>query len=530
MSARVTQQNTEALGSGDGGLVRVSRQIIEVLAGQGAEQSASSTLNFQQFINSSARVTQQNIEALADGGNGKARATFQIIEVLGEEVAFQEASAGTTIVLAQTTQGYTLRQSVQSVMALASAGNLPQIFVLADNDLSSLDSNVAQGGVNVRSVSSVLALQQTALPGIYLVSVESRLALTQDVYRGQDVLASAVSALEFDQSDSPGIFLADVLDTIPFVQLAVGDTVQIFRVVLQLLALVQTASVQQVFGLSQTMPLTQTVFVARPINVAASSVLSLSNVPDQHQAVANISIADALNLIDQAGLVYSVSATTPLVFTQTAFRRHFANSALAFVSVATGVRVRPGFSTLDFTSAVGRVLVALRTLSNVLAFDDSAAAFIDDSGVLCNYTPFVGAGSGAAPSTTPPTIAHALVRLTYPYVSPSLTLDLRNPDFGNQDRLAFDRINRETRGGTLVMFVDPDWPKQTTLNVTINGLRKTQVDDLLAFLHTSVGKEVGYRDHENRQWRGIIITPEAVVTQEGKDQYRVTFEFEGVLA
>lgn len=529
MSARVTQQVVAALGSGDGGLARISRQIIEVLAGQGAEQSASSALNFQQFINSAARVTQQSVESLSDG-QGKARVTFQVIEALGSDVAFQEGSGSNSLLLTQDAIGYTLRQSVESTMALVSVANLPQIFAAAQNALSNLDSHVDQGGVAIRNIASVLSLQQTALPGIYMVSAESTLALVDDAYRGRDVLAIASSAMEFSQSDSPGIFIAEVLDILALAQAGIGDTSQIFRVVPLSLALTQAVSVAQVLAVVQSLPLSQVVFVAKPIKVSVASVLSLSSIPDQHQAVANVFPSHFLDLHDQAGLVYFVTATTPLELSQNAFRRHFANSLLALTSTALGVRVRPGLSEVTFNGTATRVLVALRTPSSVLEFDDSAAAYLDESGVLCNYMPFVGAGLGAAPSTTAPTIGHAQVRLTYPYVSPSLTLDLRNPDFGNQDRLSFDRINRETRGGTLIMFVDPDWPKQTTLNVTINALRKTQVDSLLSLLHQSVGKEVGYRDHENRQWRGIIITPEAVVTQEGKDQYRVTFEFEGALA
>jgi hypothetical protein len=61
---------------------------------------------------------------------------------------------------------------------------------------------------------------------------------------------------------------------------------------------------------------------------------------------------------------------------------------------------------------------------------------------------------------------------------------------------------------------------------------ETQAGDLLDFLLTSLGAEIGLLDHENRQWRGILLNPEAEITQtqrEGSCEYAVSLEFEGVL-
>ena len=50
-------------------------------------------------------------------------------------------------------------------------------------------------------------------------------------------------------------------------------------------------------------------------------------------------------------------------------------------------------------------------------------------------------------------------RFVYPVVSPTVSVTLRSPELGNKDRLQFNRISRETRGGTLIVFADPMWPK-----------------------------------------------------------------------
>jgi hypothetical protein len=47
--------------------------------------------------------------------------------------------------------------------------------------------------------------------------------------------------------------------------------------------------------------------------------------------------------------------------------------------------------------------------------------------------------------------------------------------FGNKDRLQFNRISRETRGGTVVVLADPIWPKIETQAITITGLTREQV-------------------------------------------------------
>ena len=55
------------------------------------------------------------------------------------------------------------------------------------------------------------------------------------------------------------------------------------------------------------------------------------------------------------------------------------------------------------------------------------------------------------------------------------SVTLRAPNLGNKDRLSFNRIVRETRGGTLIVFADPIWPKLETLVLSFSGLSATQI-------------------------------------------------------
>jgi hypothetical protein len=108
------------------------------------------------------------------------------------------------------------------------------------------------------------------------------------------------------------------------------------------------------------------------------------------------------------------------------------------------------------------------------------------------------------------------------------SVTLRAPTFGNKDRLAFNRVQRETRGGTLIVYADPIWPKIQTLVLTFTALRKPETEDLADFINDYVGQEIGLIDWEKRYWRGVV-NPEIQVIEDSWNSYTVNLEFEGEL-
>jgi hypothetical protein len=115
-----------------------------------------------------------------------------------------------------------------------------------------------------------------------------------------------------------------------------------------------------------------------------------------------------------------------------------------------------------------------------------------------------------------------------PYLGVPLTkVEMRKPELDNRDRNAYTRINQETRGGKLIVYADPDWPKVRTLAVTVVGLTETKVDELHTFMQATVGEEIGLTDWEGRLWKGFITNPNEAATQDGRDMWTVTFEFQG---
>lgn len=119
------------------------------------------------------------------------------------------------------------------------------------------------------------------------------------------------------------------------------------------------------------------------------------------------------------------------------------------------------------------------------------------------------------------------VSYTYPFVSPTLTLTLNAPEFGNKELNAQKRVLRPTRGGTLKNYKSKNWAKYTRLNLDFEILKEQDYLDLLNFLSTSLGDEIGFRDHEGRVWKGIITNPNTAISQVSTEIYNVSLQLEG---
>lgn len=128
--------------------------------------------------------------------------------------------------------------------------------------------------------------------------------------------------------------------------------------------------------------------------------------------------------------------------------------------------------------------------------------------------------------TTTPVIVKGDVVLTYPYVTPSLTLSLKSPAFGNTDQVRFNLIDRTNRGGGRIVYNDPNWARDRVLEFEIEHLYREQAEALAAFINESLGAEVGLLDWEGTQWRGIIIAPNSPMT-ETVGGYAIKIAFQG---
>ena len=108
----------------------------------------------------------------------------------------------------------------------------------------------------------------------------------------------------------------------------------------------------------------------------------------------------------------------------------------------------------------------------------------------------------------------------------TLSIQLRSPEFGNTDALEIRRINRKTRGGDILVFRDPQWPKTRTFQLKFQFLKEDDLSRLLNFMHVTLGQIVTFVDHEGRSWNGIIITPTDEVSVPGRNNFAAQFSFQ----
>lgn len=150
------------------------------------------------------------------------------------------------------------------------------------------------------------------------------------------------------------------------------------------------------------------------------------------------------------------------------------------------------------------------------------------------YHPYVGTSSDpdlpTPPSSTPPTLtpSHSIV-LSYPYVTPTLTVTLRAPEFDNKDTVENKRVRRASRGGTIQIFADPQWPKIYQLHMDFAALSEQVAQDYAAFRQQTLGKEIKLVDHESRVWKGVLIEVATPITRNRRHGVTASLVFEGEL-
>jgi hypothetical protein len=267
------------------------------------------------------------------------------------------------------------------------------------------------------------------------------------------------------------------------------------------------------------------------VNVTVHQSVNFAQSESGYPGVTTQRMADVLVLQQVAGRVIDVSVNQSVAFSQSGERRNTVNQSLGLSQLVKAGKGAEVDQAMGLTDVATRTVIATREIEHDLGLKQSVTFYVEQS-CRHGYTLFVGSTTVAGyttPSDTPPTLTKDTLTLTHPFDDPTTTLVLRNPEFGDKDRLGFNRINRETRGGTLIVFADPKWPKSQTLSVQVDALKQSQVSALLQFFKDSLGQEIGLLDWEGRQWRGIILTPDALVTHVSRQDRSVQFDFQGEL-
>lgn len=261
-------------------------------------------------------------------------------------------------------------------------------------------------------------------------------------------------------------------------------------------------------GVENTIVFVQTMTANFEVSAAAENTLALVDLATQNFKV--VSAENTLVLVSAlTSSILDENLTSSLVLSQTV------DQNIEQVSLLSSLTLDQFLTFLNV-----KTLIVVNTLDLVDTLESNQESesvtdelFLTDSLAVSLISSCLGTG----------------IVLTYPFESPQFTITLRKPNFGNLERLEFTRINRESRGGSLIVFRDSFWPRSERQSYQFSALGQNDIDHLFDFLAVSLGKEIGLLDHENRQWKGIILTPDADTAEQGRGSFVAQFDFEGEL-
>ena len=237
------------------------------------------------------------------------------------------------------------------------------------------------------------------------------------------------------------------------------------------------------------------------------------------------------HLSNQGALELSVSDT--ITFVQTLTDKQ--NSMVSTINFTQQVSVGKGqllSSEISFTQAIDTESLFLRVVEDANFIEHAMTYYFDNGCGKKQYQQFTGEGTAAGVGPQRLTFD---ANMAVESISSGDILVLRNPETDDKDRIGFNRINRETRGGELNVFGDPGWAKVNTLLFTIVALAdgtKSNCPDvigaLLEFFQDNLGQEIYLHDWTGTSWRGVVTTPNETATEDADGWWTIAFEFEGV--
>ena len=437
-----------------------------------------------------------------------------------------------------------LRVSRQLVEILAKAGAGD-----ADSEITITDTATYRGSMYYSASNALTITDAAALGSLYTVGTEDSITIAQTAtYTGSIYVSASNSLIITSIADQNGI-ARDVDDPITVTDIASYTLVQFNISITQPITITQVASFTgpQYVSASNSITVTSRASASGTINVTASDSLIVSEEvfdPDTSSwstvttgieqvasqlSTANRSIYHYVGVTDAAFAYVSHSAkwipkaaTDTLTITDQAAEVTVEDvvDSIVIISTASFLIVDAASDSITITDTADLVGVYNLAASDTLIIHQAHTYELYREGTLCTYSPFIGNSSSIEvlpPRPTTPTITHyPNIELTYPVIGPTDTLTLRGPELRNRNNLQFQRINRETRGGTLIIYADPIWPEVETMILEFIGLSEAESQAALSFVSTSLGKMIRIRDWEGRVWVGSITTPDDPIIRNGK--------------
>ena len=476
-------------------------------------------------------------------------------------------SGNSTLSLTQNTNVFKeISRSVSDTLSLTDTTTGERVFSI--NNTISLNHSVGLNWEITKPLLQTLTLTDSTIAVSNRKLVDNTLALAQSVVVRGPIARTVTTTVSLTQAVSYNILTWSIENTLDLTQLA-------------------ESSIKDLVGIT-TLALTQSAVrqLNRNIEASASNTLSMSqellspssapvsNTPTLSDS-ANFTISPLLTVTQTIGLAqvvstkgssYTVSLEDNLVITQIVSRNRDDQSITQSLILTQSAEANKDYhSNLNITQ--GATVDVVKELSNTLTLTQSVVVnqdkLIDEDSNLtvgqsvqvevikavalpyvgtdgsnyhkepfCKpkyiYSPQIRPGS-TFPPVEPTITIKDYILLQWPFVSPTETVTLRSPEYDNNERHYYERIVRESRGGTLQTFRDSEWPAYKKLSFEILLIKKPEIKTCFDFLELSLGQEIQLTDHFDREWKGVIIPVGDMLTFNSRSRRTFQFDFEGEL-
>lgn len=227
-----------------------------------------------------------------------------------------------------------------------------------------------------------------------------------------------------------------------------------------------------------------------------------------------IEISQTLDLVQSVKNTWFGQGSSDLGLVQTVDFSYALENTLELEGVATGGINYNLFNEMELTDSSTRGgSMWNRTASSSLTLQSHANSYNPNNKCDRRY----GARTGPVASG----------KLTLRSVDGLHEIELRNPQVDNGRRTSFERILRETRGGSLIVYRDASWPVTQTLQFTIISTKTATLVSLRQFFLDTLGYEIQLIDWLGEEWLGVVIRPDEPFVEDGEGYWTFGFEFEG---
>lgn len=284
---------------------------------------------------------------------------------------------------------------------------------------------------------------------------------------------------------------------------------------------VSSSFATQTFGISQSV-------VCVPTNNSPRQSLALSQSVSLNKTL-NLSLAQYLPTNSVGRRVKERSVSNLLSISGSAYRT-LPVSVISQLNLVQELSfVRGCTNTLTINQTVGLNISKVQSISQSLGLGSYTVALIDGNWQFTGlYTPIDILAYDPSKLQIPPVATHK-VQL----ISDTEVLEYDIVDYGDQDRIEHTRISRRTRNEELIIYRDPIWPKTETLKFKLIDLSADQGKRTLDFLSSNLAATIRLTDWIGVRWSGVIVNPDAQLTQNIMDQdcgsgrYEINLEFQG---